>query len=352
MNIEELNREIETNFPPYRNKITTGNIKNITKQYLDEFYILISKFEDNFWDKKEKVSILKKLEIQNINILKSIDYFLSGDIIDYYLIIYNTYFNSNIGYKNIYYKTWPSKQRFYRLRTNLPNKKFKNFEMFHIPFEEIRRTGNQRFSLSGHPALYLGSSTFVCWEELSNPTLENCNFSVLGNENKLNLFDLIPPKITKPEDVLRYPLIISSSIKLGNNEYSFKPEYIIPQALYFSMIKFNRDDLIKEKKEIEKLDGIVYLSTHISNDLLFDDLNLMHNFVFPVDRINENGYCDRLKKLFLISESKSVNDLWLKYPQLFVNMEMFSSYKDEYELSIFHTIEKYLNGKKVTKSFI
>ncbi|MGN7709367.1 hypothetical protein [Chryseobacterium sp. 22543] len=246
----------------------------------------------------------------------------------------------------------PSRQRFFRLRTNIPNKKFKNNEMFHIPFEEIRRTGNQRFSLSGHPALYLGNSSYICWEELSNPSLETCNFSVLRNNEEVTLFDLTPPlEITKFEDILRYPLIISSSIKFTDNTFTFKPEYIIPQATYFSLLKFNKDLLAKKVNinYINKLDGIIYLSTHISQELLFSDLNLMYNYVLPVENIVEKGYCERLKKLFSISEPKSINDLWLKFPHLFLEK---TNYKEEYELSIFNTIEKYICGQTVPKSLI
>lgn len=351
MTIQELNSEIKLNFPPYKSKLQTGNIKNVTKKYLDDFYNLISKVDENFLD-GNKEFYLQKIQLQSINIIKSIDHFLHGEIIEYYLTIYDTFFNSNLGVKNIYYKKWPAKVPFYRLRTNQPNKKFKNFEMFHIPFEEVRRTSNQRFSLSGHPALYLGSSTFICWQELMNPTLENCNFSVFRNEFEMNLFDLTPPTILRAEDILRFPLIISTSIKLDNNGYAFKPEYIIPQALYFSLLRFNKIDLIKEQSEVKKIDGLVYLSTHISNDLLFEDLNLMHNFVFPVDQVFEKGYCENLKKLFTVSEAKSVNDIWLKFPQLFFDFQSLSTYQEEYELSIFKIIEKYICGKTVIKSHI
>lgn len=329
----------------------SGNILEITENYLSEFYSLVSEIDDYIYGDITKNHILYKIKIQNDSILKAIKHFLAGEIIEYYITIYDTFFNSNLGLRNIYYKKFPEKIPFFRLRTNSPNKKFKNHEMFHIPFEEVRRTRNQRFSLSGHPSLYLGSSTYICWEELSNPSLETCNFSVLRNEEEVVLFDLTPPsEIKKMEDILRYPLIISSSIKFTDNGFTFKPEYIIPQAIYFSLLKFNKDLLAKEKEvNINKLDGIIYLSTHISHELLFSDLDLMCNYVFPVENIAERGYCERLKKLFSISEPKSINDLWLKFPHLFLEK---TTYQEEYELSIFNTIEKYICGKTVFRSLI
>ncbi|WP_415325955.1 hypothetical protein [Chryseobacterium sp. MMS23-Vi53] len=351
MDLIEFNKKVKETFPPFNNKHLTGNILNITESYLTEFYRIVSEIDENIYGNIVKENILDKIKIQNENILKSIKYFLAGEIIEYYLSIYDTFFNSNLGLRNIYYKKLPKRIPFFRLRTNTPNKKFKSNEMFHIPFEEVRRTGNQRFSLSGHPALYLGSSTYICWEELSNPSLETCNFSVLSNEEEVTLFDLTPPsKIKRMEDILRYPLIISSSIKFTDNGFPFKPEYIISQAVYFSLLKFNKDLLLEKDVDVKKLDGIIYLSTHISNELLFSDLNLMCNYVFPVKNIEEKGYCEKLKKLFSVSESKSINDLLLKYPQLFI--EEKTTYIEEYELSIFKTIEKYICGKTVFKSLI
>ena len=46
-----------------------------------------------------------------------------------------------------------------------------NEEMFHIPFQYNHIVANERFSMSGFPSLYLGSSVYVCWEEMRCPDL-------------------------------------------------------------------------------------------------------------------------------------------------------------------------------------
>lgn len=46
-----------------------------------------------------------------------------------------------------------------------------NEEMFHIPFQYNHIVANERFSMSGFPSLYLGSSVYVCWEEMRRPDL-------------------------------------------------------------------------------------------------------------------------------------------------------------------------------------
>lgn len=350
MDFLEFNKQIKNSFPPFVNNKRSGNIRNITKSYLDDFSDLVLNITDVNFDYYTKSHTLTFLQIQRDSIIKAIDHYLAGEIIEYYTEIYNAYFDGSFLQKQIFFKTIKPKSPFYRLRINNPNRSYKNHEMFHIPFEEIHRTGNQRFSLSGHPALYLGTSSFVCWEELSKPSLENCNFSSFSNQKALNILDLTPPIVKNAMDILRFPLIVASSIRLNNDGFNFKPQYIIPQALYFSLIKFNRTVLKEEyTAPIDKIDGIMYMSTHIADELLFDDPNLLCNCVFPVEHVSEKGYCENLKQLFVISEGKSINDLWLKFPSLFINNETDS---EEYEFSVFRTIEKYICGRTVKKSFI
>lgn len=349
MNYEDLNLIIRKNFPPYTHKYKSGNIITITKKYLNHFVEVIQELDDKCFKVIKKNAIINNLKYQNAQIIKALDLFLSGEVIEYYTLIYDTYFNGKNEIKNVYFKTIPKHSPFFRLRENsLPNKNFKYNEMFHIPFEEVRRTGNQRFSLSGYPSLYLGNSTYICWEELSRPSIEKSNFSVLRNEREIRMFDITPPFVVgKEEDILRFPLGISSAIKFTDSQFPFKSEYLIPQAIFYSLLRFNKIDVL-EHSHIYKLDGIMYKSPLVGEELLFSDDNQMYNYVFPVSRIEESGFCPELKKLFTVSESKTFNDIWLKYPQLVFDPSP-DELKDEYEFSIFHIIEKFLKGKTVKK---
>jgi|GEM_PF-1875950 len=355
VNYEQLNIVIKENFPPYVNKYKFGNIKNITERYLNDFVNEIKKLDDNCFLELKKDIILSKLDFQNNRILKAIDFFLAGELIEYYTLIYDTYFNSKTELKHIYYKTIPKHSPFYRLRENQPNKYFKYNEMFHIPFEEIRRTGNQRFSLSGFPSLYLGNSTYICWEELSRPSMEKSNFSVFRNERDVHMFDITPPfEVLNERDLLRFPLGIASSIKFTDSQFPFKSEYLIPQAIFYSLMRFNKLD-VKENKNIHKLDGIMYMSTLVSEELLFSDPNQMFNYVFPVSNILDDGFCTDLKGLFIISQPKTLNEISLKYPQLFFNINLDSDSEiriDDYNLSSFYIIEEFLKGRTVKKYIV
>ena len=49
----------------------------------------------------------------------------------------------------------------YKCRENSKLFHFSKDEMFHIPYEKRNLVGNQRFSLSGLPCLYLGGSSYI-----------------------------------------------------------------------------------------------------------------------------------------------------------------------------------------------
>jgi len=62
----------------------------------------------------------------------------------------------------------------YRLRADRTisvDKRPSRKDIFHVPFQNRHRVGNQRYSIAGLPCLYLGSSIWICWEELNRPEL-------------------------------------------------------------------------------------------------------------------------------------------------------------------------------------
>ena len=52
----------------------------------------------------------------------------------------------------------------YKCRENNKLFHFSKDEMFHIPYDKRNLIGNQRFSISGTPCLYIGGSSYICWE--------------------------------------------------------------------------------------------------------------------------------------------------------------------------------------------
>jgi len=336
-------------FPPYIKTSKKLNIYDYTALLLADFMELLNNVEESEYVRinGNKQDLMNKIKIQSNIILSAIDLFCSGDIVGCYESIYKTYFyeGSDI-YKILRYKPIPARGPLFRLRVNKSNRPFEHTEMFHIPFGKTHLVSNQRFSLAGYPCLYLGNSSYCCWEELNRPDMERCNFAVLRNEKLLNLLDLSPPtEIRHSEDLLAYPLIISCALKITEDHSSFKSEYIIPQAVLQSIIKLNN----KAISDIN-LDGIIYLSTRIGEKLFFNDDNEMYNYVIPTIYRKENRFCHNLTKLFTISEAITYQELWLKYPQLVAAFdEDLDVGNDLYKLSVFFKIEQFLKGRTIKK---
>ena len=98
----------------------------------------------------------------------------------------------------------PKGARLYKARVAESNYLFSQDEMFHIPYEKRNKIGNQRFSVSGLPCLYLGSSSYICWEELGRVDFSACNFCGFTNISDVDLYDFaLPVEIPLQSDPLR-----------------------------------------------------------------------------------------------------------------------------------------------------
>lgn len=195
--------------------------------------------------------------------------------------------------------------RLYKMRLNPTGTLHDDF--FHIPFEKLHLTKNNRFSLQGIPCIYYGSSIYVCWEEMNQPLLEN-SYIVQAQVNLKMLELSITPdyldfgfmvQITEDklaehfkaqqfefrQFLLLFPLIFACSVKVKYKESIFLPEYLLPHLL------------LEWVKSSEQYSGIKYLSTQ-TNLLGKEALSLYTNFyncVLPVKSVKPSGYCESLR---------------------------------------------------------
>ena len=209
---------------------------------------------------------------------------------------------------------YPEGISLFRIRAS-KNKYLSQGDIFHIPFESRGKIRNQRFSIDGFPCLYLGSSIYVCWEELNRPNFENLFISKFKLLTKRpNILDLtfqvddMKETITNfikdndyyewllfniVEKIIIFPLIISCSIINKESSDIFKEEYIIPQLLL---------EWVRDK---HKINAIKYLS------LSLPDYNLHHslytNYVFPAKRQKLKGCCSFLYSIFELTDPISWN---------------------------------------------
>lgn len=228
-------------------------------------------------------------------------------------------------------------------------------EMFHIPFELRGKAATQRYSIPGLPSLYLGSSSYICWEELYRPDLNTVNTTRAKMNSDVRYLDFgltpgvfseileetaanDPDRREMYERVLKayamcWPLLACCSIKVKNRSDAFKPEYIISQLL-LQWITSESD-----------YSGICYFSVNIEQNK--DNYQLTQNFVFPVKSFPLVGYCEELRGNFELTRSVPWQVYQLNHPGLFVGTPSTKKMgicegDNSYELTQFGKLEQYL----------
>lgn len=234
--------------------------------------------------------------------------------------------------------------KFYRLRPSDHYQLFSKEEMFHLPFEKCQKTSNYRFSISGLPILYFGSSMYGCWLEANQPDIEKANVALyqIDSETSVKFLPLIMPqrrdKVTK-ERIKLLPLILASTMKVQQPNEPFRPEYVIPQLLTECVQKYNA-----EHKPSYIL-GIKYLSTKRYNEGNYysgERYNYLYeNYAFPPIEHKFYGVCPKLSKCFsLIRISSLFQDTHVR-PQKLEQKDPKEP-RDEYQDSSFRKLERWL----------
>lgn len=176
-------------------------------------------------------------------------------------------------------------------------------ELFHIPYSKNYLVGTERYSMPGHPCLYLASQAELCWYECGRPQkfaiskfdipqsennyfkyidfseklmpLMHSFFSWFHNDNDRNAVEKYLLKY-----ICTYPLRAACSVVVEHQGCKFIEEYIIPQLLLQWVI--NDDDF----------DGIRYESCNAS-----DEVKCMggHNIVLPSKVFDADGFDIKLR---------------------------------------------------------
>ena len=184
---------------------------------------------------------------------------------------------------------------------------FPKEEMFHIPFDQRKNVTNHRFSMNGIPCLYLGTSTYVCWEELNRPLLdhfwvsrfkvEDPNLNVLDLSLSWQDFGMAGENASQLEKAYLLGWIVqcACSVKVNERGRSFREEYVFPQLL------------MQNIREL-KIDGIAYLS--VDGQYYYKhSAYIMKNFAFPALDHEDNALrlSPKLIKCFSLSEPINMN---------------------------------------------
>ncbi len=195
----------------------------------------------------------------------------------------------------------------YRVRQTL-SPSLQAVDLFHVPFELRHLVSTQRYSIPGLPCLYLAGSLYTCWEEMGRPPFHELqcaalwvkhgkSLKVLNLSNRpvrLSLSVTAPGSI--PHDhafccaqIVLWPLVFSSSIKVKHRNAPFKPEYVIPQ-MALQWICQNHG-----------FDSLAYFSTHVQAISKTHPLPVC-NLVVPAKKITPAGRCELLCDTFKMSD--------------------------------------------------
>ena len=190
----------------------------------------------------------------------------------------------------------------------------KREQMFHIPFKQRHMVSAQRYSVAGLPCLYLGTSLYICWQEMNKPDFDKLYISSFeSNDNeskilnfaheilfyKMDLTSYSKKRIGSNPDVdtllaylTLYPLIIACSFIKKDHNASFNQEYIIPNLL-MQWISTNYQSNIV---------GLAYRSTKIVKT---DHNNKAINVVLPPKTTYEDilhyNFCPNLVSMFKLT---------------------------------------------------
>jgi hypothetical protein len=298
-----INQELDDNyFPTFLEQQLTGYIKNYTDKILP-----LADGAVRYSDGQENV-VLKKITTLSNGILQTVIHYYYGRVLEATetfnktldLIKYNaisTAIKIDIKKGTSFYRTRPG-----------DSTPFLKKDLFHNPFEKRHLVKTSRYSIPGYPALYLGSSVYVCWEEYGRPEIKKLHFSRFSNTRDLKisrlqrLDDFIKvlensqnSEKLKSISLLRYlsffPLVIACTIRTQKDGI-FKPEYIIPQLL-LQYISSNDSGI----------DGIMFPSSKVTYSKTTVP---SYNYVFPVRTNQVEGYCSFLMDLFELTEPTSL----------------------------------------------
>lgn len=264
-------------------------------------------------------------DIQNIAdaVIESINLYLSNEIVKSKICLDNLLFTYSADFRNLItlVQTNESKSdqmRFFRVRKeDESGRLFSKAEMFHIPRGERHNCVTYRYSSPGIPGLYLGASSFVCWEEMRRSPISKLqivelrmkknasltfldlgySMSFIGRLLENNVYSHTSGTWTKiifPR-ILFFPLICAACIKTFYDKASFKEEYIIPQYL------------LETPKTNFGYDGIRYMSSRIDYNIYNSLLNT--NFAFTADGLVTDDYSNKLLNCFDMSDVYKCKDL-------------------------------------------
>lgn len=231
--------------------------------------------------------------------------------------------------------------RLYRMRKTDKYHLLERKGLFHVPLDKRSGLANARYSLNGFPCLYLGTTLYVCWEEMRRPDIEKVNFVKMTALRDINVVSTLCPETFSTErDVILFFIFALCSKEVKDDNETFKFSYAFPEMLLHLLINDKN-----EKGKITEPYGIKYISSKFfENDGRFSSEGLFYNYVIPVygEEDTDDHLCKGLKEAFKVSEPYAI----------YVNRvyghssALKRSRPNEYTNTLFSELEGELKAKK------
>lgn len=247
---------------------------------------------------------------------KTLEAYFQGNIAEAYRILTEWWENVK---NNAPIYTIKTDEVWYKIRDKEGRKSVKTFkdnEMFHIPFDKLGLVAPYRFSISGHPCLYLGRRLYTCWEEMDRPALHTFDAVGLKCQQDIKLVDLRLWRKENDGDKDKYldffPINMACAFRAIRREDKFIPEYIFPQMLLSVVMSSTA------KGENSPI-GIIYSSTRFNteDEIYTDKAENADCIAIPALTYEQDGkFCKKLIELFKVSKPTNWTICQIKDPTL------------------------------------
>lgn len=241
-----------------------------------------------------------------------------------------------IKYADIWFKM--------RKKDSLSLKAFSSEDVFHIPFNKLGLVAPYRFSISGHPCLYMSRRLYTCWCEMDRPALHTFDSMGLRSNDLLKLVDLRLWKTIDPDDSYNniyqqfLPICMACAFRAINRNDKFIPEYIFPQML-LSIINFHSDS-------DDSIMGVMYSSTRfdLEDQIYSTKIRNADCVAIPTKTMDvSKPLCTKLASIFKVSKPVNLMLLQIKNPQMFMpamSEEEIASFWEEIDNNSYTDEEK------------
>ena len=208
-------------------------------------------------------------------------------------------------------KTYDENEYYSYYRIRRAEKQLSRKDLFHIPLPLNYLASTERYSMPGHPCLYLASYPDLCWYECGKPeSFAIARFDLpQSGDQQFRFVDfsekLMPLKYAFfswfyndeiPRDAIRnyllkilvtYPLRAACSVVVEHTDAKYKEEYIIPQLLVQWLVTDN------------DLDGIRYESSNNNDEVRRYG---SHNIVLITKKYDSEGYDIKLRNTIMVGK--------------------------------------------------